>query len=317
MEDEIEELHENHTFIFMEKPQVAMKKPILLLKRDLTKPILQALDRIEKIRQRKANNVDSIILEGLFVLAVSSFENSLNDTLRILLLNIPQKLDIKSENITKKDLIEGSPLKQAVENRIVAISYKSLQEMLNLFVEITGINESTVAENEMNELLEIKATRNLLIHNNLVENSIYNQTSGPNRRSPVGIERKLVIDQDYLYQALSLLRDLLRRLECELSRKYIHYTKIRAIKALFNYVFQTPVMVFENEFEVDITKDTIGLIKSSDRKKSLSSSERFYYDIWIAHSHGNKFELESGKFFSISDKDKFAYFIKNINLLMP
>jgi len=59
----------------------SMEQPILLLKKDLIKPISQALERIEKIRERKANNEDSIILEGLFALALSSFENSLNDTL--------------------------------------------------------------------------------------------------------------------------------------------------------------------------------------------------------------------------------------------
>ena len=49
-----------------------MKKPILLQKRHLSRPIEQVLERIEKIRQRKMNNDDSIILEGLFALGVSS-----------------------------------------------------------------------------------------------------------------------------------------------------------------------------------------------------------------------------------------------------
>ena len=91
-----------------------MKKPILLQKRHLSRPIEQVLERIEKIRQRKMNNDDSIILEGLFALGVSSFENSIIDTLRILLTNIPDKLDIKSEPISKEQLINGNPLKQAV-----------------------------------------------------------------------------------------------------------------------------------------------------------------------------------------------------------
>src|SRR5208282_5233726 len=101
-----------------------MKKPILLTKKELLDPIKQALDRLESIRQRKALNEDKIILEGLFVLAVASFENSLNDTIKVLLNHIPEKLDIKTENISKKDLIEGDALMKAIDNRINSISYK-------------------------------------------------------------------------------------------------------------------------------------------------------------------------------------------------
>ncbi len=293
-----------------------MKQPILLLKKELTKPISQALERIENIRQRKADNIDSIILEGLFALAVSSFENSLNDTLRILLTYIPDKLDIKSENIPKNELIDGNPLKQAIENKVLSISYKSLQEMLKYFTETTGLKDDIVTENELNALLEIKATRNLLIHNNLIENNFYAQTAGPNKRHPNGNDKKLVIDQDYLYQSLITLRNILRNFQTELSDKFSEYTKVRAVKELFNYIFKTPIMVFENEFEIDEERDVISYRKESSKMGALSSSERFFYDVWVAHTHGDRFEFNSGQFFSIGDKEKFSFFIKNINLLM-
>lgn len=293
-----------------------MERPILLLKKELIKPISQALERIEKIRETKANNVDNIILEGLFALAVSSFENSLNDTLRVLLTSIPDKLDIKVENISKKELIDGNPLKQAIENRVTAVSYKSLQEIITFFTTTTGLNGNLVTEDELNALLEIKATRNLLIHNNLVENNLYTQTAGPKRRNPVGNERKLTIDQDYLYQSLIVLQNVLQNFLDGLKDKYAQYTKIRAAKELFNYIFKTPVMVFDNEFAVDEERDVISYRKESSKIGALSSSERFYFDVWIAHTHGDRFEFNSGQFFSISDKEKFSFFIKNINLLM-
>lgn len=293
-----------------------MERPILLLKNELTKPISQALERIGKIRERKAENVDSIILEGLFALAVSSFENSLNDTLRVLFTSIPEKLDIKAENISKNELIDGNPLKQAIESKVSAVSYKSLQEIIGYFTTTTDLNGNLVTEDELNALLEIKATRNLLIHNNLIENNFYTHTSGPRRRIAIGNERKLTIDQDYLYQSLIVLRSVLQKFLNGLENKYAHYTKIRAAKELFNYIFKTPVMVFDNEFAVDEERDVISNRKDSSRMGALSSSERFYFDIWIAHTHGNKFEFNSGQFFFISDKEKFSFFIKNIDLLM-
>ena len=38
-------------------------------------------------------------------------------------------------------------------------------------------------------------------------------------------------------------------------------------------------------------------------------------DIWVAHSHGNGFEFNSGKFFSISDREKLGYFIEQLDIL--
>lgn len=292
-----------------------MKRPILLLKNELIKPISQALERIEKIRERKANNVDNIILEGLFALAVSSFENSITDTLRVLFTGIPDKLDIKSENISKLELIDGNPLKQAIENKVIAVSYKSLQEIITFFTTSTNLNSDLITDDELNSLLEIKATRNLLIHNNLVENNFYIQTAGPYRRNSIGNDQKITIDQDYLYQSLIILRNVLQKFLIGLESKYAQYTKIRAAKELFNYIFKTPVMVFDNEFDVDEERDVISFRKESSKMGALSSSERFYFNVWIAHSHGDRFEFNDGQFFSISDKDKFSFFIKNINLL--
>jgi hypothetical protein len=293
-----------------------MNRPILLQKKDLIKPIEQALERIEKIRQRKMNNDDSIILEGLFALGVSSFENSISDTLRILLTNIPDKLDIKSEHISKEQLIDGDPLKQAIENKVNAVSYKNLSDILKYFSKTTGINENIVTADELNSLTEIKATRNLLIHNNLIENSFYRDTSGPNKRQPNGANRRLRIDQDYLFQSLVIMRTILGKYKTELLIKYADYTKVNAIKKLFSYIFQTPIMIFENEFDVDLERDVISYIKpETSRKAGLSSSERLFFDVWVAHSHGNGFEFNRGHFYGIGDREKLGYFIEQIDIL--
>ena len=126
-------------------------------------------------------------------------------------------------------------------------------------------------EDELNSLMEIKATRNLLLHNNLKENSFYQDAAGPNKRQSQGIERRLIIDQDYLFQSLVNMRTILRNFETELLDKYSGYTKIRAIRQLFNYIFKTPLMDFENEFEVDKERDTISakLLKENKRKRKI------------------------------------------------
>ncbi|MBZ9730782.1 hypothetical protein LB467_13890 [Salegentibacter sp. JZCK2] len=297
-----------------------MERPILLLKKELINPIEQALDRIEKIRQRKMNNEDSIILEGLFALGVASFEHSIIDTLRILLNYIPDKLDVKSENISKQHLIDGNPLEKAIENKVNSVSCKNLPDIIRYFTTISGIPENIVTEDELAELIEIKATRNLLIHNNLMVNSFYRETSGTKVREGQGSKNRLVINQDYLFESLVIMRSVLGKFKHELNLKYNDFTKIKAMKSLFSYIFQTPVMKFENEFEVDEDRDVIINLKpETSMKGRLSSSETLFYNIWVAHSHGNKFEFDRGYFYGLDNRNrkKMAFLIEKLDILKP
>ena len=295
-----------------------MDKPILLQKKKLVKPIEQALERIEKIRLRKVSNADEIILEGLFALGVASFEHSISDTLKTLLTQIPDKLDLKTEPITKSQLIDGNPLKQAVENKVNAISYKSLADIIKYFAKVTDIHENIITEDEMNQLLELKATRNLLIHNNLMVNPIYEETAGPNKRSGIRNGGRLIINQDYLFESLVVMRTVLEKIKTELLKKYKDYTKIKAVKNLYNYIFKTTLMNFDQVFDVDEENDTISAIKrNTNHKEGLSLSERLFFDIWVAHTHGDRFEFNSGEFFRLDKNNikKMAYLIENIYIL--
>ena len=292
-----------------------MTKPILLTKQKLIQPIEQALERIEAIRQRKVENEDKIILEGLFVLAVASFEHCINDTLKVLLTCIPEKLDIKTEAIPKEELIDGNPLERAIENKIIAISYKSLPDILKYFIKTTDIIENLIDENEISSLLEIKASRNLLIHNNLIVNNIYKETAGPNIRRPHS-QGRLLIDQNYLFQSVVALRQMLNKIKTALEIKYASFTKVKATKSLFQYIFKTPIMVFENEFH--IVGDEMGSFKSEFSSiESLSTSERFFYDIWLAHSQGKAFQFTGGSIYHLDNNNlkKLKYFISALGLL--
>jgi hypothetical protein len=292
-----------------------MGKPILLTKTKLIQPIEQALIRIKEIEQREIIE-DKIVLEGIFVLAVSSFEYSLNDTLRVLLNFIPDKLDIKTESIPKNDLVNGNPLELAIENKILSVSYKSLPDILNYFAVTTGIDKKQIDETELNSLLEIKATRNLLLHNNLVINNIYKNTAGPNIRKPNNGNKKLSIDKNYLLQSLKTIKQVLKKIKTALLDKYASYTNIEAVKRLFQYIFKTPIMVFEKEFEID-DDQIVGFKFENSAIDSLSTSERFFYDIWLAHSSGKYFQFKPDSIYHLDNNniEKLKYFISALELL--
>ncbi len=294
-----------------------MNKPILLTNKELVKPIEQALERIEAIRKKKLENEDSIILEGLFALAVASFEHSLNDTLKVLLTHIPDKLDVKTEPISKEELINGEPLKYAIENKVRSIGYKNLPDIINYFLKTIDIADNTVSESEINYLLEIKATRNLLIHNNLIINNTYKDTAGPNIRT-IHSQGRLLIDQDYLYQSLVTIRTVLENIKNKLYMKYKKFTKINATKNLFEYIFKTPVMKFENEFILNNQADVVcGIKQETTQIESLSTSERFFFDMWLAHSHSKSFEFQRGIIYHLdsSNRKKIEYLLSALDLL--
>lgn len=292
-----------------------MGKPILLTKTKLIQPIEQALIRIKGIEQREIIE-DKIVLEGIFVLAVSSFEYSLNDTLRVLLNFIPDKLDIKTESIPKNDLVNGNPLELAIENKILSVSYKSLPDILNYFAVTTGIDKKQIDETVLNSLLEIKATRNLLLHNNLVINNIYKDTAGPNIRNPNNGNEKLSIDKDYLVQSLKTIKQVLEKIKTALLDKYASYTNVEAVKRLFQYIFKTPIMVFEKEFEID-DDQIVGFKSETSAIDRLSTSERFFYDIWLAHSFGGCFQFKPDSIYHLDNNniEKLKYFISALELL--
>ncbi|MCG8828978.1 hypothetical protein G1J88_11365 [Tenacibaculum dicentrarchi] len=295
-----------------------MKKPILLIRKELILPIEQALERIEKIRQRKVNNVDSIILEGLFTLGISSFEHSLIDTLRTLFTHIPDKLDLKTESITKDELINGEPLRKTIENKVNSVSYKNISEILKYFADITEIPNNLISELELNSLIELKATRNLLIHNNLKINSIYEDTAGPNSRVNESYNGQLNITQDYLFESIVILKGILQKFKNELLIKYKSFTKVKATENLFKYIFPTPILHFEDVFEINKDEDKVGNLKSNeDYKIGISGSETFLLGMWIAHSHQRAFDFNAQYFYRLdkNNRAKFGFLINNIDLL--
>lgn len=295
-----------------------MNKPTLLIKSQLIEPLNQALGRIEIIKQRKIYNEDKIILEGLFVLAVSTFEISINDILRIILKNFPEKLDKTIEKISKEDLLEGSLLDSIIESKIIGVSYKNLSDIFTFFFKITGIDKNIISEDLFDNLLEIKATRNLLLHNNLVINDIYTKTAGKKIRQPDNGNQRLKIDQDYLFESIICLREILNTFKIKLELKYQNYTYIRALKELFKFTLDTPLMLFENEWMVDINRDVIVNHNSEKSLRgALSSGEEIIYNVWYSHLMGRGLNFANYNFFTIVGdfREKMNFLITNIDLL--
>ena len=143
----------------------------------------------------------------------------------------------------------------------------------------------------MDELVEIEETRNLLLHNDLVVNEIYGGKAGPKLRSD-RIPSRLPVDIAYLRHTTDAMLTLVRHVEGRTTAKYGRYTKLAALKSLWEYLFQSPVMRFEDYWD---TEGPHGLVryKATDQdERQLSSSERMFLQVWLSHFNQYRRRME-------------------------
>lgn len=208
-------------------------------------------------------------------------------------------------------MLAGTVVEKAVELTVRAISYNNVFDILESFQQYTGVEKNIISEQLCNQLQEAKATRNVLIHNNLIVNSDYIDTAGALTRS-THIGSTLLITQDYLFDTIVTLRTIIQTLLDRITAKYQNYTKVNAIKNLFQFVLPTPIMNFENEFQIDEANDVVVRYnREGSRRSGLSSGEEFIFNIWLSHFEGFPLRDFGVNFYSLSNDTR-----ERISLLM-
>lgn len=295
-----------------------MEKPVLLTKTELIQPVIHALARITEIKYSITSSDNKMVLHGVFVLAVSSFENALIDSLGIVFKYIPDRLGIENDAppLKIKDLIEGQALDKIIEKRLRSIAYMNVEDILEKYIQHCRIGKGSIL-NDIDKLKEIKATRNLLIHNNLKNNSTYKETAGPLKRSS-GRGNELVVDFNYLQESTQVLIDILTSIQNEIEITYKDYTRLRAIEALFKFILPTPIMKLQDEFYILPKEDTIGGInEETSSRGGLSSSEEFIYDMFVVNSSHVEVKVPFGIFHKLgyNSQEKITFLMKSIDVL--
>lgn len=169
--------------------------------------------------RRKPHEVKSIysrfldreLYENFIVSAISQLESFMFETLRLILVAYPHKLKInvkglEIERTVPLDALLGKQhlndiLAEIVENRIISISYANPKTYLQFIGKLAKID---VEDKAFEDYLEIKATRDLLIHNSGVSNSIYRAKSGAKARVEVG--QVIPIDRAYFDHCVATIK---------------------------------------------------------------------------------------------------------------
>lgn len=280
-----------------------MTKPILLTKNQLLEPVIQAESRLEEIsRQINVTEQTEIALHGMFVLAVSSFECMMSDIMLIMLRSFPEKLP-QNQNIKKEVLLDSADIDELfsiiAEKEIRDASYKNIGEYMKYFSDVIGMFTKPEIE-RVNQLCEIKETRNLLVHNNLRINEAYKNKAGPNQRKPKSGEI-LPINVAYFISTIDCINYFITAIKDQINEKYQNYTKLKILKETWAYIFKSPVMRFEDYWEVDEDKDSVVCMVRTEEKRRLSSSEMTKLELWRHLFSGSAREFKEFRYASLDE----------------
>lgn len=163
------------------------------------------------------------VRKGLFVLDFSYFEVMLADLLRVYLSGHPRKLPVRKVEFRVADALSPRFLENQVSEAVSTMMRGSMKGILVTVGQTLAIDLPTDGD-LVDRLVEIKATRNCLLHNGLAVDQHYLETAGRLKRSE-RLDSVLPVDNSYVSAshhhmncAVSLIEGLLRSMYGSLTR---------------------------------------------------------------------------------------------------
>lgn len=162
---------------------------------------------------------------NLLIACVSRLESLLNDVLRTFLAKYPEKLSIgpkggdSSKNIPISLVIEADDLDDVLgsitNTRLQSVFYAEPKEYLSYFEAITSVK---LPEESFLAFVEVKATRDLIIHNNGLANDLYLRKAGKLARAKLG--DPVIVDEAYFARAISTMKDISAQTDKQVRASY-------------------------------------------------------------------------------------------------
>lgn len=164
------------------------------------------------------------LFEAFLVNSVSQFESFLADVLITFLSHYPLRITETVQgvpgcpSIFPRDLVVA-PDKDQLLQRVFA------DHVMNVFRQRPSVYMAYVVkllsiknDPSFADFYEVAATRDLVVHNNCIANSLYIEKAGGKARGSLGT--KLSVDKDYYYDALAKLKKVSGAIKRDIERKY-------------------------------------------------------------------------------------------------
>ena len=250
---------------------------------DLLKLTRNFTNKINDISTKLGNDV--IINDGLFIMITSLFEDTIRQIMRVILISFPEKLRIRSCTISKDQVccVADKGVEIIIDNELYALFREGVKEQLEyLFFVISNIERADLSDEIsliISKCFVISLYRNSIIHNGgkpssqlLANKTIYE--IDPNKRD---------IDRDIYNDFINDYLSLISILDSEIQKHFKEYkekTRIEQLREIWYKCFNSPILKFEDYWEIDLENDLISDIKYSKYESSISSSEEVLLSIW-------------------------------------
>ncbi|MBQ9983221.1 MAG: hypothetical protein IJP29_01390 [Lachnospiraceae bacterium] len=259
------------------------------------------LETLIGVQEQLRENENEMVIKSLFAYGVSMFENAMTEILKSFFLAFPEKMTEKDVSVKKEQILNHNfELEMKIlETTINKLTYGPLNKYVSEFTKVLSIED--INEEKVGKLLEIKETRNLMIHNNLIVNTIYLSKCGEKyvRADIKMINKQLPFNKQYACESMKLCIDILRdEIIKPLTEKYNSFTKIKAMKEIWNYLFDSPILNFDEYWQYDtngrlkqfcLDKDTI----EGRLEAGFSSTEKMLVSYILMHYWGTLRRVEN------------------------
>lgn len=164
------------------------------------------------------------LFEAFLVNSISHFESFLADILITFLNHYPQHIT---------ETVQGIPACPSISPKELVASFDKDQlvqrvfsdHVANVFRQRPGLYMAYVVkllsvknDPSFSDYYELTATRDLVVHNNRVINTLYLEKAGEKARGKLG--EKLLVDKTYYYGALAKLKKVSGAIKRDIEKKY-------------------------------------------------------------------------------------------------
>ena len=175
--------------------------------------------RRSKILQLLENSINRDLYGQAIIAGVAVVEDYLVHVLSLLLTWYPEKLVVGERKVDVSMVIAAKSLDELlgdiIEKQIASASYSAPQEYFRYFENLLSIE---LPDKVKDNYTEVKATRDVLIHNSGIANSLYRRKAEDLARAKEGEE--LPLNSDYFDQATRALKAVVVAVYARLLRKY-------------------------------------------------------------------------------------------------
>lgn len=164
------------------------------------------------------------LFEAFLVNSVSQFESFLGDVIIAFLMHYPLRITETVQgmpacpNISPRDLVAAADKDELLQRVFSDHVANVFRQRPSLYMAYLTKLLSIKNDPSFADYYEVCATRDLVVHNNCIANTLYLEKAGTKSRGALG--QKISVDKDYYYDALAKLKKVSGAIKRDIEKKY-------------------------------------------------------------------------------------------------